>query len=55
MKTIPKIGYLLERIDNIIITNKFIPVITRGKQVSAIERRLISLPPKYGGLGIPIF
>ena len=54
MRIIPKIGYLLERFDNI-ITNKFIPEITGGKQISAIERRLISLPPKYGGLGIPIF
>ena len=48
------VGYLLERIDNI-ITTKFILAITGGKQVSVIERRLISLPPKYGGLGIPIF
>ena len=54
MRTIPNIGYLLERIDNI-ITTKLIPAITGGKQVSVMERRLISLPQKYGGLGIPIF
>ena len=34
------------------IRHQFIPAITGGKQVNDNERKLISLPPRYGGLGI---
>ena len=38
-----------------IITYEFIPAITGGIHCSNIERKLLSLPSKLGGLGIPIF
>ena len=37
------------------ILTKFIPAITGGIYVTPDERYLLSLPGKYGGLGIPIF
>ena len=54
MRTIPGISHLLQCIDDIILT-EFIPAITGGIKVNQTERILISLPVKYGGLGIPIF
>ena len=54
MRTIPDISVHLRRIDQIIL-HEFIPSITGGIQVNEVERKLISLPTKYGGLGIPIF
>ena len=54
MRTIPDISHLLKPIDNIILT-KFIPGITDGIKINQIERKLFSLPAKYGGLAIPIF
>ena len=54
MRTIPNISHLLQKIDDVILAN-FIPAITAGKNVSEIERKLLSLPVKLGGLGIPIF
>ena len=38
-----------------IITTDFIPAISDGILCSSTERRLIALPAKLGGLGIPIF
>ena len=54
MRTIPNISHLLEKIDALILT-KFIPAITGGIYVNPDERSLLSLPAKYGGLGLPIF
>ena len=54
MRTIPNIGEDLKRIDEI-LTSKLIPAITGGIQPNDTERRLFSLPPSLGGLGIPIF
>ena len=54
MRTVPNISNLLRHIDDV-ITKEFIPAITRGVKCSEIERKLLSLPPKLGGLGIPIF
>ena len=54
MRTIPNIGQLLMQIDNVIMT-EFIPAISGGINISETERKLLSFPPKYGGLGIPIF
>ena len=54
MRTIPNIGHLMERIDDIILS-KFIPTITDGIIINQHERKLLSIPVKYGGLGIPLF
>ena len=54
MRTIPGINEDLKQTDEI-ISSKFIPAITGGIQPNAIERKLFSLPPSQGGLGIPIF
>ena len=54
MRTIPYISHLLEKIDALILT-KFIPAITGGIYVNPDECYLLSLPAKYGGLGLPIF
>ena len=34
---------------------EFMPALTGGINCSDTERRLMSLPPRYRGLGIPIF
>ena len=54
MRTIPNISHQMEKIDDLILT-KFIPAITAGIYVNPIERYLLSLPAKDGGLGIPVF
>ena len=51
MRAIPGIDKLLRKIDKVILT-KFIPVITGGNIVTEIERKLLSLAPHLGGLGI---
>ena len=53
MRTIPNISSHLKRLDKI-ITTKFI-LVTDGINCSDIERKLMSLPPKLGGTGIPRF
>lgn len=54
MRTIPDIGYLLRTIDECIDT-EFIPAITGGHTCNHLERKLLSLPTRMGGLGTPIF
>ena len=54
MRTIPNIKTQLKQLDDVIRT-EFIPAITGGINCSDTERRLMSLPPRFGGLGIPIF
>ena len=54
MRTIPNVAKLLKRLDDV-ITKEFLPAITGGIKCSSNERKLLSLPPKLGGLGIPIF
>ena len=54
MRTIPNIEDQLLNLD-FVIDNEFIPAITNGVRCSSIERQLLSLPAKMGGLGIPIF
>ena len=54
MRTIPKIKNKLKQLDDVTRT-EFIPAITGGINIHDIERRLMSLPPRFGGLGIPIF
>ena len=54
MRTIPGISKHLKRLDET-ITTKLIPAITGGIYPNETERKLFSLPPSQGGLGIPIF
>ena len=54
MRTIPNIGQHLSKIDNI-VSNEFIPALMGGKIVNDSERKLLSMPVKYGGLALPIF
>ena len=52
MRTIEGLEKYLDPIDRI-IDNDFIPSLF-GCQVSPLERQIMSLPVKYGGLGIPV-
>ena len=54
MRTIPNIKNQLKQLDNV-VRIEFKPAITGGINCSDIERRLMSLPPRFGGLGISIF
>ena len=54
MRTIPNIENEMSELDRI-IDEEFLPAITEGHNFSADERRLVSLPVRMGGLGIPIF
>ena len=54
IRTIPNISNNLLPLENI-IRNEFIPAITGGYCCSDIERQLLSLPTRLGGLGINIF
>ena len=53
LRTIPNISHLLQRVDDVINTC-LIPALTGGEFCTEVERQLISLPPRLGGLGIPI-
>ena len=54
MRTIPAIGKLLRKVDEVIPT-EFIPAITDGIFITENGRKLLSLAPQLGGLGILIF
>ena len=54
MRTIGNIGPALKKVDDA-VTTLLIPAITGGIIPTTAERRLFSLPPSMGGLGIPIF
>ena len=49
MRTIPDISDQLNQLDEL-ITSEFIPAITGGIHCSDVERKLLSLPSKLGGL-----
>jgi len=51
LRTIPSIGPILQPLENAIRT-KLIPALTEGRDVSDDERRLLSLPPRLGGMGL---
>ena len=53
-RTIPNISNQLKRSDEV-ITTEFILAITGGINCSDIERKLMSLSSKLGGVRIPIF
>ena len=54
MRTIPSLGELLKPLEDVIRFH-FIPAITGGHLCSDNERRLLSLPIRFGGLAIPLF
>ena len=54
MRTIPGISQFLYPLEET-ARNKFIPAIRGGHICSNNERRLLSLPTRYGGLAISIF
>ena len=54
MHTISSASTQLKRLDEV-VQLEFIPVITGGIFYNEMERKLIALPSKLGGLGIPIF
>ena len=54
IRTIPNISEIVKPVDEV-VNNKLIPAITDRAAISDEDRRLISLPVKMGGLGIPIF
>ena len=54
MRTIPDFSNLLIPIEDT-IRNRFIPAITGGRIFNKEERKLLSLPTRYGGLAISIF
>ena len=53
-RTIPNISSHLKPLDEV-ITTELIPEIAGGINCSDIERKLMPLPPKLGGMGIPVF
>ena len=54
MRTIPDLNNLLVPIEEI-IRFRFIPALTGGHHCSDLERELLSLPVRFGGLGITNF
>ena len=54
MRTIKNLSHVLKPLDDF-IDQHFIPAITDGHVASTDERKLLSLPAKLGGLGIPIY
>ncbi len=54
IRTIPNLKDILKPIDET-IDNMFIPAITEGHHCSERDRRLLALPVRLGGMGIPIF
>ena len=51
-RTVPDITRLFQPLEDVIRT-KFIPCLTGRAPPNDLERNLLSLPPKLGGLGIP--
>ena len=49
-RTVPGISDLFEPLEDV-IAHKFIPAIV-GREVSKLQRDLLALPVRYGGLGI---
>ena len=54
MRTISSASTQLKRLDEV-VQSEFINMITGGVFYNKMKRKLIALPPKLGGLGIPIF
>ena len=54
MRKTPNINGNLSRLDDA-INNKLLPSFTENKLCGNDERLLLSLPTKFGGIGIPLF
>ena len=54
IRTMPNMSENIRPLDEY-LTNHFIPAITEGHILSDADRKLISLPVRLGGLGIPIY
>ena len=53
IRTLGEMKNHLKPLDDV-INNKFIPALTEGHKCTTDERMLLSLPIRYGGMGIPI-
>ena len=51
LRTIQGIDALLQPLENV-LRNKLIPALTDGRHVTDDERKLLSLPPRLGGMGL---
>ena len=54
MRTVPEISHHLLSLEET-LRNRFIPAVTGEYICKVTERKLLSLPTRFGGLGIPIF
>ena len=54
IRTFPDICKHLEKLDQAVDT-KFVPTLTDGHFCNKMERKLLPLPPKYGGMDVVIF
>ena len=54
IRTIPEIAEVLKPLDDI-IDEQLLPALTEGHVMSADDRLLLSLPVRFGGLGIPVY
>ena len=52
MRTVPNIGTQLQPLETA-ITDKLIPALANGLTPDELQRAIIALPPRLGGLGIP--
>lgn len=52
LRTVPDIGHLLEPLESA-IRRVLIPALTNGRCPNDQKRKLLELPPRLGGLGIP--
>ena len=52
MRTVPGTGELFQPLKKV-IQNQFLPALTDREAFSDIERALLALPAKHGGVGIP--
>jgi len=51
MRTVPNIGHLLQPIEDT-IKRDFIPALSGGRNPTDLERAILELPPRMGGMGI---
>ena len=50
MRTLPNFSNALHKLDEAIDT-KLLPIFLNSKNISSDERKLVSLPARYGGMG----
>ena len=54
IRTIPDLAGVLKPLDDV-IDKQLLPALTEGHVLSSDDRELLSLPVRYGGLGIPVY